>query len=498
MLNKSSTEYKSYREIEENKKIFLYFIKKLDLESDDNEKIRIAKSAIQFALKNITGFFCSYELEKIFIDIAQRNSVKLTSEFKSSSFLHVVTQMFNTGGHSRVVERWIKNSPDFQTHSVVLLGQDKDDVPELVRGNVLEKGGELIDFSHIDNLVEKGIALRRLGMAFEYVILHVDMDDLTPLIAFGTEDFARPVLFVNHADHQFWVGGSISDTVVNLRNWGKELNVRRRGIQHNSHLEIPVESNTIPFFKAEFKKELGLGNTDTLILTIGSDYKYSKVLGYDFIGTVGSIIDRYTNAYLIAIGPSPKNSMWMEANIKSGGKIRAIGTVPYDKIYSCIKSCDLYLDSFPFFGGTTLIDVVYSGVPALSLETASGQSDFVAQSVIACKNTDELIEKSFKIIDDSEYARWHSDISLASLASIANVDSWRTKLNQILSKISGTHEVKQISPVCDPEEIDLLLSGLVKNIKKPKNFIKKLKNKLRRDILILKSNITINRSGFKQ
>jgi glycosyltransferase involved in cell wall biosynthesis len=476
-----------FKEIEENRNIFENMVTKANLEISVGAKIEKAEKAVKFALKNMTGYFSSEHIESIFLDIANKYSISPSKDsIKENTFLHVATQVLSTGGHSRVIERWIKNSPS-GFHSVVLLDQSGLQVPDLLKENVIQKEGEIIDLSPIVDPIKKGIELRKLGLNYKYIILHVNMEDFVPIIAFGNKEFSRPVLLVNHADHQFWLGGSVSDTVVNLRTWGKNLNVQRRGIENNCLLEIPIETKADFSLDPDLRKKHNVPEGDSLILTIGSDYKYNPVLDYDFIKTVREILNTVTNASVLAIGPSSENHLWRSAKAETSGKIQAIGTVPYDEIYSYINSCDLYLDSFPFFGGTTLIDVVRAGVPAVSLKTPAGQSDYVSNSILACKTTSEFIQKSIRILNDSEYSKFHRDSALSSLLEMYSVDSWREKLSNILSSLPDSHKIREIKPNPEITEIDLLLNELIKNLKGPKSPFKKLRHQIKRGLLVIDS-----------
>ena len=481
-------------EIRINKDIFEFFEKKVLKGKNYQDKLANARKAVDFALKNATSYYSSEIIEQFYREIANKYTIDVTELVpKKNSFLHVVTRVFSVGGHSRVVERWIKNS-EGGTHSVVFLDQKISDVPQLLRENVEEKSGELFDLSKILDPVEKGLALRRIGMDYEYVILHVHMDDFTPIVAFGNEEFTRPIIFINHADHQFWLGGCVSDIVINLRMWGEKLNIERRGVSNNILLEIPIETKSCNFKNVSIREIHGISPHEKLILTIGNEYKYGPSVSYDFIGTIRKILRKHPDTKFLAIGPSPSSSMWKIAEKVTEGKIKAIGTVPYENIFSYIQSCDLYLDSFPFFGGTTLIDVILSGAPALSLSTPSGQSDYVRESVVFCEDEEQLMKKASIILNSKEHSRYHCENASESLLQRSSVTSWQNKLSSIIEKIPQTHKVYCINPTAKIDEFDILLCELAKNIEKPNKKRKLLMQKFKREIFYIQAKINKNLS----
>ena len=50
------------------------------------------------------------------------------------------------------------------------------------------------------------------------------------MLAFADESGLPPVLFLNHADHLFWLGTSVADLVLNLRDAATDISIARRGV----------------------------------------------------------------------------------------------------------------------------------------------------------------------------------------------------------------------------------------------------------------------------
>ena len=90
-------------------------------------------------------YSCSF-LENYYLDIAAALKIELPNEYRCKSILHVMTESYNTGGHTRVVERWIDISPSDEVHSVLLTKQNKENVPLFLEKVVQEKKGEIIAY----------------------------------------------------------------------------------------------------------------------------------------------------------------------------------------------------------------------------------------------------------------------------------------------------------------------------------------------------------------
>ena len=376
------------------------FEKMLDIiekTKDIEKRLETAEFALHYAVFNNTGYFTSSILEKVFTDYAKSLKANLSGiQYKPNSFLHILTEGYVAGGHTRVVERWIENTPFSQSHSVVIL-KHNGAVLETLTKNIANKNGEFIIFDTSLNLKDRALKLRKLAMGYEYIILHTHMDDATATVAFGSDDFTRPVLFYNHASHLFWIGKSITDLHLDL--FEKDELTARREISNTYFLGIPSkEIELTNSNKSTIRKKLNLQLDKKIIITAGSEVKFKSIDNENLGTLIEQIIDDECVFY--AIGISPNNKEWCKAKEKSGGKIIPLGVINFDDGYmDYIKSADLYLDSYPFPGGTASIDAISAGVPTLSLKTALLQLDYLRKTDGYCHTKDEFIEKAKKFCE---------------------------------------------------------------------------------------------------
>ena len=221
---------KYYSVIAKAKEKFISLLNKTKYLKSFKEKNDGLLSLIEMAVYYNVGIWTSSYIEKFYTDYAQTLDIEnYNVEFKPNSFLHVLTTGNVTGGHTRVVERWISNAPDNQIHSVVFLNPNKDNLSTLKR-NTEEKNGECIYFDKSLSIEQKALKLRELGLKYEYIILHTHMEDVIPTIAFGTSKFTRPVLLYNHASHMFWIGKSIADLVLDIKKEDEVTSFKRNYI----------------------------------------------------------------------------------------------------------------------------------------------------------------------------------------------------------------------------------------------------------------------------
>ena len=462
-------------QIKKNKSKFEKLLKFLAKNKNLDEKLVLAKKALTFATYNNCGYFESNVLENFYCDLAKTidNKAKF-SEFEKNNILHVMTLSCKVGGHTRVVEKWINLAPDYQRHSVALLDQICE-IPQKLKDNIKNKNGELYIFNKDDDIFQKAIKLRELASKFEYVVLHIHMDDPTALVAFGSEEFKRPILFFNHADHLFWVGKSISDIVLDFRTI-KSIAKTRRNIKNPYFLGIPPETEEKyieQYDKNETRKKLSLPLDKKIILTIGSNFKYTPFKNKSFIDYATKILEKEKDAILYAIGPSLNDEMWKIANEKTNGRIIPLGTINYgEEYFNYIKSSDLILDSWPMSGGTVIMDAISLAKPILSLDNEIGQLDYILKSKSFAKNEDELTQKAILILNDSNIANEYISDLKNNYIKENDPKLWQERLKKLEEIIPCKHSTKRNQ---EPENViidDYVLS--LNMFEKNSNSIQKL------------------------
>ena len=105
-----------------------------------------------------------------------------------------MSEAYHTGGHTRVVERWIE-ADDKRKYSLVMTRKSPSELPSRLVAAVERSGGRIVELDSETDFIKRGLALRKIAASFETVVLHTHMDDPIPLIAFGSDDFKRPVGF---------------------------------------------------------------------------------------------------------------------------------------------------------------------------------------------------------------------------------------------------------------------------------------------------------------
>jgi hypothetical protein len=287
--------------------------------------------------------------------------------------LHVMNEASAFGGLISTAKRWIRMDGGDSVHSVALLSQQLPPPADLVQA-VSESGGTIYIADQQSSSLQRAAWLRNLSrQVATRVILHIDSCNMIAAMAFG-RDGGPPVLLVNHPGHMFWVGASAPDIVVNVR--GSQFEVHwtkvHRGAKYCATIPIPLlEPESLSLTEADrdelklrARESLGVPKDAVVIMTSGASYKFRPLGNIDFLKTCEEILEAVPEAYLLAAGVI-EDDRWREASNRSGGRLRALGSLPQNKIVILHQASDLYIEGFPFGSTTALLEAGLYGLPAI-------------------------------------------------------------------------------------------------------------------------------------
>ncbi len=337
------------------------------LRADSAEtSLNLAEAYGSLCWQNNDGFLSDDALEasltgKFASTLRDHNTPKTSK--KTVRWLHVLSQSYSHGGHSRMaLSLMAEQAKAGESLAVMLTRATCSDFAEACAnmGVPLEVvGGSLLD---------RARAVYRRAVQAEVLVLHIHPDDIGAALGarLAGENGTR-VLFINHADHVFSYGSGAAGAVMEISGYGWRQTVLYRKARAQCYLGIPVDvfpaADPVP---ASVETVTRTGP----VLSIGSPAKYMPDGRNDFPAFVSNLLDRCDRSFEF-IGPDGTEPWWRAAVSRHGDRIRFNGYMPYAAANERLQQASAYVDSFPIAGGTAFPQALLAGIPVFGLADQS-------------------------------------------------------------------------------------------------------------------------------
>ncbi len=419
--------------------------KSVSPQNTDEENLEIITFIGLMYTMYITGIYSSFFLEQKIIEIGKKIRFFPSNEPEDGQILIVMSQCGALGGHTVLVHNWIKWDDENQ-YSIVFTERDGFSVPQFIRDVVRDSGGKITYLS--GSYIEKAMELLELSQNFQRILLLTDMFDIIPILAYSNENWELPVYFYNHADFRFSFGFSVSDVVLNLFKFDVDKTIRYRGIneKRSIYLQFPGQSK-LDIKSVEMKKKddrrivkerYGVKESEKLIVSMGEDFKFNNVIGYEFDTYVDEVLKHSNDeSSFLIIGADKTKEKWIRLAKKTNGKGRALGRLPREEAEQLISVADVYIISFPM-GAAGRVDAEKALVPWLRLDIYGRGVE--KRDVRVAESVEELVEKTLDVLSGNG----------KQYLPMRNTDVWtKQKWKSEWTKIYGSmtdHDVYSFQP----------------------------------------------------
>jgi hypothetical protein len=356
-----------------------------------------AATASTIATHTHCGVFASPRLERVLNAVGRRvvtgeTARNLGRAHSYTRVLHVGTELAAVGGLTRMISRWIE--ADSARINSLVLTQHRGKIPDRLTDAVQRSGGQIIKLNQMAGSQFDWVrALRRIACEHDVIVLHIHCEDVIPLLAFADEVGLPPVLFLNHADHLFWLGPSISHLVINLRDAAADISISRRGVEPQRNFLLPTVVDTTVRRQTRRDAKLSLGlNPDTILLvSVARQPKYRSLEGVSFADRHVGILEKHPQAQLIVVGPGEPDD-WQRAKAQVNGRI--IGLPEQSDPQRYFEAADIYVDSYPFVSSTSMMEAGGYGLPLVTIFTLPDEASIFGINHVGLVGT-SLVAKTF-------------------------------------------------------------------------------------------------------
>lgn len=305
----------------------------------------------------------SYEANEIESTI-YRQLAQLKSEFpvgskatKNGKILHVLTEGYTSGGHTRVLERLLKVHGSFPKQDLVIVEICPDEVISKLSATGLA-------VTRIASTGSQAIAeLSAIMTMYSSVVLHIHPDDIvSSLAARIARESGTKVALYNHSDHCFTFGMNSVDILCEISVYGRTISEKYRPELPWSFAGIPLDINVATRKSSEVKD---------YILSSGPAYKFDFNEGSIFSTIVETLVGTLA-IKMIIIGPGelPQTASKSLLHLVRMGNLIILPAVAHGVYAEYLRSCICYLDSTPITGGSALPEAALLGVPCVGMESA--------------------------------------------------------------------------------------------------------------------------------
>jgi glycosyltransferase involved in cell wall biosynthesis len=430
-------------------------ILRLETRGDDERTLRWLSLAAEIAWTAHPGRFADGRLEAVALRIGQRlqpaaamaaaQAHDAASTNERRRVLHVATTVYGVGGHTRLIENWIK-SDNSTLHSLVLLDQGEFGIPPGLAGLIADSGGELIALPASASLLGKAQRLRRIAQSgYDCLILHHHPNDVVPLVALAAAE-CPPVAVMNHADHVFWLGVSVADAVIEFRHYGARLSRDRRSARQMLMLPLPIELPSPPLDRAQARARLNIPDTEVMLLSIGQGYKYTPTKKHNFFHTLHQVLADNPTARLYVVGVSEEQ--FSSFGVPYNDRFELLGFISDPTAYEA--AADIYLESFPYGSYTALIETIARGACPVLMYSPQSHTDIsrdVSLNGLIESPADEAdyVARVTALINDPEARAKLGQAAARQITSVHGCDVGRTYIQPIYERLAAmTHRAAPI------------------------------------------------------
>lgn len=355
-------------------------LKKIAAEKNLDRAIHLSRFLGEVLWKNSTSYYQLVELERELVERIE-SKVPIVEGSHRCCYGHVLTKAYDTGGHTRVVERLITSNA-LQDSAVLVL--DAATGPAQERLSRARHGCTVM--SSMGPGLNRISALVAEFIRFETIILYLHPHDIESVVAAGIASRRKgtKILFYNHADHVFSYGYGVADRVLEISHFGWALRDARGCLDRSVFAGIPLELPSKRRFRASTSDR-----QQGSIVAAGTAYKFKPVMGWSFPDFVRAICLR-TNSRVEVVGPSFwRDWWWWPIMYSQRGRFAVHARLEHKKYLEFMESASAYVDSFPIVGGTAFAEVMGQGIPCFGVLT--GSHGYSPADLVKSASVDELI-----------------------------------------------------------------------------------------------------------
>jgi len=361
--------------------------------------------------------------------------------------LHVATTIASIGGHTRTIINWILNDTRSE-HSLLTTGSAGVAIPTELKHAIESSGGTVIVQSSDTPLCTRAQQLnvwatRNADMVFLHIVPH----DVVPVAAFAKAG-GPPVGLINLADQCFWLGSTIADSVVHLREIGASTSKQIRSTRNDLLLPIPLYQPENILSPNQARTQLSIPDSQIMLVSVGRSIKYAPTESHNFFQAACRILNEVPEAHVYVVGVSDTDFADRQ-DVFQHPRLHLVGAKSDATVYQ--MAADVYIEGFPFGSQTALLEAALFGkacVPAIAHKTALlATQDFSLNDLVETPiNEDAYVDRVLALIRDDDQRINLGQALRQSVLDFHIGESWTQRLESVYESLQKlSHDPASIS-----------------------------------------------------
>lgn len=335
-----------------------------------------------FAWQHHCGLWYDADLDDLLEKIGNEltgTHLQTGNEIGSSDRIVFITSAVNVGGLTRLLNQWmgfLKN--DFKYRVLYITNHyTSPDNFYCTSSTFQDPQLHFYNLSCYEKYTDRIQELIKLLIKYppQQIILFIDPDDVIAVSAIAAvknylKDLKRNmrVIYVNHADHAFWLGKKIIGTLVNFRREGALFSRKYRGM---TSLIIPLITgiNYLPSSPENYRDKDLSKPQHTISLSVGTFPKILSKGKVDYFRTITHLLEKYPNHYHFFITNPPKSDI-LDDYLPDNDDIkkRFIISGPFKDLSPYYRAADFLIETFPLTGYTVLVEAMTFQLPIVAFK----------------------------------------------------------------------------------------------------------------------------------
>jgi hypothetical protein len=431
------------------------------------EALIILTDVARFAWFNYTGYHASAKLESSLLQISKQvvpyNPRYLKESTGIQKVLHVTTFIYETGGHTPLMLKWIQRDSVLREHDVFITLQPSVQMPvKQFEKHNFNKERVIFWRDKNESFTDIATLLQQKSQEYDLVVLHTHPDDIIPVLAFANYK-STPVYLLNHADHSFWLGASVLDGLVQIREINYDVDAIRRGIPKEKQFYLPIPVDDIPVQTSDRNKiaaKLGIENFETILLSTSSENKFVFFKDYNYFESIIPVLEQNPQAVLLLVGVRPES--WMGKKYQHS-QIKFLGIRMPSELAEIESITDIYVENLPYSSFTALLQVFMKKTAIHFVYSPLNITQLINDKSIYTADIKQWQERLHRLINDADYRKTLADGIYASHNSDYTLAVWQEKLNIIYNSaisVKTEYNVLPQEPIKTITDNEILLYKL--------------------------------------